>query len=591
MLSEEDIIRLKFEAQGIDTVDKAKAELAQLDARVQQLAADLKAGTITAQQFDQSFHPLAGRMADLHRGFGLASGGVKNIGYAAMEASRAVEDLQYGLGGVVNNIPSLVMALGGGAGLTAAISLAAVGANQLYRHWDDLMGVMGFGTVGTEAEQMERLEKATGRTADETERLNRYKKEQQQVGRLSGAEPKAQAEARKTAEEAITEAGGIDRLAAGLVATRNAGGLEGRMSGELRQRLEKIRSGLDLYRRTGAGPHIQAALAGKSVEQYLNDEIKSVMEQARKDEFEIAREDIAAAANDPKRLKGLIAEIGRKPGAFPEGAAAKLTEATPEAIAHDEAVDADLDRFEQHIGEMQKRGQANARTRQKNRQKLEKLLGPALDRALQFVAGGGEITADVGAAELANLGIEPGKAGRFGGRAADVLNDMVREVVSRKQAEEGVGPGEALAAIQREAQEKAEREAESTPEARKARREEQESLRAHQAGIREDMRDVGGLAKASFHDQILARMLMGEGDESITEGLAAEINAFRVNRQGAAPDENYARGIAGQVVDSARAELDEKLGRAIDRQNGVLDRLETALNAGMRKGAKINLSR
>ena len=60
-----------------------------------------------------------------------AAGGTRNVGQAALEASRGIEDLQYGIGGVVNNIPSLVMALGGGAGLTAAISLTAVAANQL----------------------------------------------------------------------------------------------------------------------------------------------------------------------------------------------------------------------------------------------------------------------------------------------------------------------------------------------------------------------------------------------------------------------------------------------------------------------------
>jgi hypothetical protein len=65
----------------------------------------------------------------------------RDVGYAALEASRGIEDLQYGLGGVINNIPGLVLALGGTAGLTAAISLLAVGVNQLVKHWDDLAGL------------------------------------------------------------------------------------------------------------------------------------------------------------------------------------------------------------------------------------------------------------------------------------------------------------------------------------------------------------------------------------------------------------------------------------------------------------------
>jgi hypothetical protein len=70
--------------------------------------------------------------------FETSKGGFRNFGQAAMEGSRALEDLQYGISGVVNNIPSLVMALGGTAGVAAAFSLAAIAVNQLVKHWDDV---------------------------------------------------------------------------------------------------------------------------------------------------------------------------------------------------------------------------------------------------------------------------------------------------------------------------------------------------------------------------------------------------------------------------------------------------------------------
>lgn len=56
----------------------------------------------------------------------------RNSGLAVLEFSRAIEDAQYGIRGVLNNIPGLVTMLGGGAGLAGAISLAAVGLTQLY---------------------------------------------------------------------------------------------------------------------------------------------------------------------------------------------------------------------------------------------------------------------------------------------------------------------------------------------------------------------------------------------------------------------------------------------------------------------------
>lgn len=50
---------------------------------------------------------------------------------ALLMFSQAAEDAQYGIRGVLNNVPGLVMALGGGMGLAGAVSIAAVGISQL----------------------------------------------------------------------------------------------------------------------------------------------------------------------------------------------------------------------------------------------------------------------------------------------------------------------------------------------------------------------------------------------------------------------------------------------------------------------------
>jgi hypothetical protein len=65
-----------------------------------------------------------------------------NKGLAALEVSRAFEDAQYGIAGVLNNLPNLVMMLGGGAGLAGALSIAAVGATQLYKQLSSLGGAL-----------------------------------------------------------------------------------------------------------------------------------------------------------------------------------------------------------------------------------------------------------------------------------------------------------------------------------------------------------------------------------------------------------------------------------------------------------------
>jgi len=61
----------------------------------------------------------------------------RKSGLAVLEFSRAVEDAQYGIRGVLNNIPQLVMLLGGGGGLAGVISLAAVGLTQLVSHFNE----------------------------------------------------------------------------------------------------------------------------------------------------------------------------------------------------------------------------------------------------------------------------------------------------------------------------------------------------------------------------------------------------------------------------------------------------------------------
>lgn len=74
---------------------------------------------------------------------GTAAGGKRGgygSGYGVLMLSQALEDAQYGMSAVVNNIPLLIMAMGGGAGLAGAVSMAAVGLNQLNNHQAEIFG-------------------------------------------------------------------------------------------------------------------------------------------------------------------------------------------------------------------------------------------------------------------------------------------------------------------------------------------------------------------------------------------------------------------------------------------------------------------
>ncbi len=65
------------------------------------------------------------------KGAAAGGGGASNAGMAMLMFSQGLEDAQYGIKGVLNNIPPLVMAMGGSAGLAGAVSIAAVSLTAL----------------------------------------------------------------------------------------------------------------------------------------------------------------------------------------------------------------------------------------------------------------------------------------------------------------------------------------------------------------------------------------------------------------------------------------------------------------------------
>lgn len=63
--------------------------------------------------------------------------GMAGPGQAILQASQFVDDLQYGIRGVMNQIPQLTMAFGGGMGVAGGIQLAVIGISKLYDWMSD----------------------------------------------------------------------------------------------------------------------------------------------------------------------------------------------------------------------------------------------------------------------------------------------------------------------------------------------------------------------------------------------------------------------------------------------------------------------
>ena len=120
---------------------KAVRSIKELEEELVRLKGELREAEIGSDAFEATSKQIGKVERDLSdaasaaKAFGRSAnegqGPTRNLGGAVLELSRAVEDAQYGLRGVQNNLPGLVTMLGGSAGLAGVISLAAVAAGLL----------------------------------------------------------------------------------------------------------------------------------------------------------------------------------------------------------------------------------------------------------------------------------------------------------------------------------------------------------------------------------------------------------------------------------------------------------------------------
>lgn len=149
MAVQDEIFRIRYQAEGQAAIRNAQDEIRKLEAAAKQLAASYK-GMPTHQfaaQTDALAQQLARARANLDGFQQAAKGGAggRNLGMAALEAGRALEDLNFGLLGVINNVPQLAMALGAGAGLTGVIATLGAAALFLSRNWGTVADTLKLG--------------------------------------------------------------------------------------------------------------------------------------------------------------------------------------------------------------------------------------------------------------------------------------------------------------------------------------------------------------------------------------------------------------------------------------------------------------
>jgi len=140
-MTNEERIRLVLETLGADnvrqatrairemaeSVDSLEGELAQLEKSIKEgVEAPMERFLVTLKDGRKVWNDSAEGLK--HLGKTVSREG--DFGRNMLTASYFVDDLQYGLRGIVNNVPQMVQAFGGGAAAAGAIGIAFVGINQ-----------------------------------------------------------------------------------------------------------------------------------------------------------------------------------------------------------------------------------------------------------------------------------------------------------------------------------------------------------------------------------------------------------------------------------------------------------------------------
>lgn len=94
-----------------------------------------------AVEATQALRAMREVLNDVPTGMSAAGSASSGASRGILQLSYAIDDLQYGFGAIVNNIPQIALGMGLGAGLTGVLGIAAVAASVLTKHWGELVDV------------------------------------------------------------------------------------------------------------------------------------------------------------------------------------------------------------------------------------------------------------------------------------------------------------------------------------------------------------------------------------------------------------------------------------------------------------------
>lgn len=225
----DETIRLTFQATTSDLqvastrLEVVKAELRDLQrvmetglpgwelagSRIKALTAEKELLTGKVDKLTEKYRVQIDQTTKAATNFTSFGGSVSRVGLGVNALAQGMEDLQYGVGGAMNNLGQAAMLFGTGGMLVAGITLAGVAVNQLYRNWDTLANAMG-ARVAIPPPDLSSLEGINRKAKEVNEELSKLRERKfvttEEAGRYAElvAEERAlkkEAEARQKIEE------------------------------------------------------------------------------------------------------------------------------------------------------------------------------------------------------------------------------------------------------------------------------------------------------------------------------------------------------------------------------------------------------
>jgi hypothetical protein len=301
--------------QEIELAQKLGPAFVQSSPGVRQAAEDVK-------RFETALKESQRSLAQSGVASGSLTQSISNLGYTINDAEQFTVSFTAGVRSVANNIGptiaavenlasvgfgGLIQVLSGPAGIILALTTLSTLVPVVSAHWGELENWWSGGGTANEAERMDKLAKATERTADQTDRLNKFKREQSTKEQLEKSEPQEVGQTREIIQKAVVESGFIDTAAA-LVKARNPQGFEGRFTDDERRRIREDEERLTSIRKPGAyiGQDVIAEAERAAAQRRA-----AIEEAARQRETVQAREDISKAVANPDQIGGVVNEFRR----------------------------------------------------------------------------------------------------------------------------------------------------------------------------------------------------------------------------------------------------------------------------------------